>query len=199
MQNLTIAAIIIAEALVGLLGLVVIYMIWTEKISLVKLLSEPNGDASLSRFQFLIFTLVIGLSFLIITIGGKGGPAFPSPIPPEVLTLLGISGSSYLISKGIQFSNPAGVARPALRIAPAEIALKVNSAPPALKVALVNAPESALPSVSWGLDAPAVGTIEVAAGAEAIYRPAPEQAAGTKVTIRAKAAGFEDGTCVVTY
>src|SRR3954469_21459799 len=92
---------------VALLGLAIIWKIADGSIDLSGLISEPNGDASMSRFQFLIFTFVIALSlFLVIT---SSDPAqFPN-IPGTVLSLLGISGSSYLVSKGIQFSDPAGL------------------------------------------------------------------------------------------
>lgn len=93
---------------VGILAFMIVRLIYSGEIDLSQLISEPTGDASMSRFQFLIFTFVIALSlFLVIVATDK--PHFPD-IPPTVLTLLGISGSSYLVSKGIQFSNPGGVA-----------------------------------------------------------------------------------------
>jgi len=94
--------------LIGVLGILVLWKIADGSIDLSRLISEPNGDASMSRFQFLVFTFVIALSLFLVIVSTK--PAgFPN-IPGTVLSLLGISGSSYLISKGIQFSDPAGVA-----------------------------------------------------------------------------------------
>lgn len=93
--------------LVGLLGLAVLWKIATGEINLARLISEPNGDASMSRFQLLVFTFVIALSLFLVIVSRKE-PAFPV-IPAAILSLLGISSSSYLVSKGIQFSNPAGV------------------------------------------------------------------------------------------
>lgn len=87
-------------AFIGLLGITVIWLIISGKINLSKLISEPSGDASLSRFQFLIFTFVIAMCLFLLTI--KSG-SFPS-VSPEILALLGISGGSYVISKGIQAS-----------------------------------------------------------------------------------------------
>ena len=99
--------------LIGLIGIAVLWQIYDGNIDLSRLISEPNGDASMSRFQFLVFTFVISLSlFLVIVAGNKdsnGKPAFPTEIPGGVLTLLGISGSSYAVGKAIQFSDPAGV------------------------------------------------------------------------------------------
>jgi hypothetical protein len=93
--------------LVGALGILVIWKIIDGSIDLNRLISEPNGDASLARFQFLVFTFVISLSLFLVIVANKP-PAFPA-IPGTVLSLLGISGSTYLISKGIQFSDPAGL------------------------------------------------------------------------------------------
>src|SRR5437899_5391814 len=93
---------------VGLFAIAVLWRIADGTIDLARLISEPNGDASMSRFQFMVFTFVIALSLFLVTVSVKPA-AFPN-IPGTVLSLLGISGSSYLISKGIQFSDPAGVA-----------------------------------------------------------------------------------------
>ena len=53
---------------IGLLGIVLLYLILTGRINLERLLSEPNGDASLSRFQFMIFTFVIAMSLFFIVV-----------------------------------------------------------------------------------------------------------------------------------
>lgn len=95
--------------LVGLIGVAVLWQIFDGTIDLSRLISEPNGDASMSRFQFLIFTFVISLSLFLVIVGAKNGPAFPLSIPGGILTLLGISGSSYAVGKAIQFSDPAGI------------------------------------------------------------------------------------------
>jgi len=103
--------------LIGVLGLLVLREIYLGNIDLSRLISEPTGDASMSRFQFLVFTFVIAFSLFLVVVATLSpapgttwaGPHFPE-IPGTVLTLLGISGSSYLVSKGIQFSDPAGIA-----------------------------------------------------------------------------------------
>lgn len=113
MSTLVLIAGYIICVLVGLIGLAVLWQIYDGSIDLSRLISEPNGDASMGRFQFLVFTFVISLSlFLVIAAGNKdsnGKPAFPDSIPGGVLTLLGISGSSYAVGKAIQFSDPAEV------------------------------------------------------------------------------------------
>jgi hypothetical protein len=59
----------------------------------------------MARFQLLVFTFVIAFSlFLLVAQGGK----FPE-ISPGVLTLLGISATTYGIGKGIQASMNGGV------------------------------------------------------------------------------------------
>jgi len=87
---------------VGVLGLTILFLIWTGKINLSALLNEANGQASMSRFQLLIFTFVIATSlFELVGMQGK----FPD-IPSGVLTLLGISASTYAVGKGISYSQP---------------------------------------------------------------------------------------------
>jgi hypothetical protein len=98
----------VALGFLGILGIAVLYYIFTQRIDLSKLLSETNGDASMSRFQLLIFTFVIAASLFLI-VASPNPPAFPKEIPNGVLILLGISASSYLVSKGIQFSSPEGI------------------------------------------------------------------------------------------
>jgi hypothetical protein len=107
MEMLTLVAGYLVCGTVGILAALVLWNIADGSIDLSRLLSEPTGDASLSRFQFLVFTIVIALSLFLVIVSAKPA-AFPN-IPGTVLSLLGISGSSYLISKGIQFSDPAGV------------------------------------------------------------------------------------------
>ncbi len=92
----------VATALIGGFGVVVIAKMARGTINLNKLVSEPDGSgASLSRFQFLIFTFVISMSLFWITLMNTG---FPN-IPNAIFILLGISGGSYLVSKGVQSSN----------------------------------------------------------------------------------------------
>ena len=98
--------------LVAILGFVVIWLILTSRIDLSHLLSEKDGSgASMSRFQLLIFIFVIALSFFLVVIANikilqaKGSydhlPVLPD-VPNGVLALLGISASSYAVSKAIQ-------------------------------------------------------------------------------------------------
>ena len=88
-------------ALIFLFGFAVLVYIANGTIDLSELLSETGDSkgASMSRFQLLIFTLVIALSLFLVTAANM---AFPTSIPPEILTLLGISASTYAVSKGIQ-------------------------------------------------------------------------------------------------
>lgn len=90
--------------IIFLFGFMILAGIASGKIDISKILEEKGTDgASMSRFQLLIFTFVIALSlFLIVVHTGD----FPTKIPPEILTLLGISASTYAVSKGIQ--NSAG-------------------------------------------------------------------------------------------
>lgn len=95
---------IVLCAFIGLLAATIIVWIWQGKINLNYLLCEANGQASMSRFQLLIFTFVIAVSlFELVERTSTGG--FPD-IPNGVLTLLGISASTYAVGKGISYSQP---------------------------------------------------------------------------------------------
>jgi len=129
METLTLIAGYLICGIIGLIGIAVLWQIYDGTIDLSRLISEPNGDASMSRFQFLVFTFVIALSLFLVIAAGKNGdgkPSFPETIPGGILTLLGISGSSYAVGKAIQFSDPAGVEdRPVtVTITPATVTLK---------------------------------------------------------------------------
>ncbi len=87
--------------LLSLFGFMVLAGIATGKIDISKLLAEDGGGASMSRFQLLIFTFVVALSFFLIVVCDC---KFPE-IPPNVLALLGISATTYGVSKGIQASS----------------------------------------------------------------------------------------------
>lgn len=91
---------ILAVFIAGL-GLLILWRILKGDIELNRLLEDEKGKASLSRFQFLIFTFVISMSLYLIIVSGDP-PAFPAEIPGEIFALLGISGGSYVVSKGVQ-------------------------------------------------------------------------------------------------
>jgi hypothetical protein len=84
-------------------GMVVLSKMMTGAIDLKLLLGESGGGASMSRFQLLIFTFVIGLSFFFVVTSNTEAK-FPD-IPQSVLALLGISATTYGVSKGIQASS----------------------------------------------------------------------------------------------
>jgi len=85
---------------VGLFGAVILWKVVTNQIDISRLISEPDGSgASLSRFQFLIFTFVIALGLFWVIVRQEG---FPEEIPEGIFILLGISGGSYVVSKSIQ-------------------------------------------------------------------------------------------------
>jgi hypothetical protein len=87
----------------GLLAATLLTLVWRNKIDLSGLLAEVNGQASVSRFQLVIFTMIIALALFVLTIqDGK----FPY-ISPEILILLGISSSTYAVGKAISFSQPS--------------------------------------------------------------------------------------------
>jgi hypothetical protein len=81
------------------LGALILYGVLKRQIDLTKLISEPDGKASMSRLQLLVFTFVISLSLFFIVVG-SGKWEFPA-ISSEILMLLGISSSTTLVSKAI--------------------------------------------------------------------------------------------------
>ena len=164
-------------ALVGLIGLAILWLIFNGTIDLSRLISEPTGDASMGRFQFLIFTFVISLSLFLVIISGKdkdGKLAFPE-IPGGVLTLLGISGSSFAVGKAIQFSDPGGIEdRPVtVTITPAKAAVHYK-ATQQFKADVARKPDA---KVNWAVVA-GPGTVDADTGlysapAAAAVPPAP--------------------------
>jgi hypothetical protein len=84
--------------LIFLFGFVILAAIASGKIDITELLEEETGGASTSRFQLLIFTFVIGLSFALVVASSSKFPDMPT----NVLALLGVSASTYGVSKGIQ-------------------------------------------------------------------------------------------------
>jgi hypothetical protein len=113
-------------------GLVVLHAIVTDQIRLDSILNEQTGEASVSRFQLLIFTFTIALTLVYLTLCGNG--QFPA-IPKEVLILLGISATTYGVGKGLQLglgSNPPS--GPAPPPAPAPGLATPPPAPPAAAV-----------------------------------------------------------------
>ena len=86
--------------LLGMFATVVLAKMFCGPIDLRLLVSEQDGTASMSRFQFLIFTFVIGASYLLLA--SKASDMTLVEVPNGVLGLLGISGGSYVGSKVVQ-------------------------------------------------------------------------------------------------
>jgi hypothetical protein len=95
---------ILACLFLGALGVIVLFKVATNKIDLEWLISEDNGHASMARFQLLVFTFVVAISFVKLV---EMKDQFPE-INSGVLTLLGISASTYAVGKGIQKSGEDG-------------------------------------------------------------------------------------------
>src|ERR1043166_1725746 len=112
MENLpAIVAAWIVVIFIAAIASIILVKVWVGSISLSGLLSEPvevppvappvPGKGSLSRLQLLMFTFAIGGLYLTLSL--EAGSFVD--IPNQVLGLLGISGGSYVISKGIQEAN----------------------------------------------------------------------------------------------
>jgi hypothetical protein len=109
-QNIATIGFAIIAAIILLFALLILWKIYKNEIAIDGLLTEPpppgvsidDAKASLSRFQFLLFTFVIAGLFLLLSI--EAG-TFVN-IPDNVLYLLGISGGSYALSKAIGPPKP---------------------------------------------------------------------------------------------
>jgi hypothetical protein len=105
MDTLTLIMGIAIVTFLGLLLLTILVSLWIREAKgtgfLWFLISEPYGKASLSRFQNLVFTFVIALSFTWVVLSTS---KFPE-VPAGVFGLLGISGGTYLISKGVSATH----------------------------------------------------------------------------------------------
>jgi len=183
---------------VGLLGLAVLWRIFDGTIDLSRLISEPTGDASMSRFQFLIFTFVIALSLFLVIVAGKNTdckickPALPDSIPTGILSLLGISGSSYLVSKGIQYSDPSGVAdRPVtVTIMPSTVLVRYSQSQQ-FQAEVTRKPDS---KVQWAVVA-GPGSIDAETGLYRAPAVAPtEPGPQVYATVKATCVEFPDAT-----
>jgi hypothetical protein len=111
-QTIAVYSFLVISIILLLFAILVLWKIYRGDISLNGLLSEGGADgvgkASLSRFQFLIFTFVVAGLFLLLSI--EAG-AFVD-IPTNVLGLLGISGASYLVSKAVPSGNAPATKEP---------------------------------------------------------------------------------------
>ncbi len=94
----------VIASFLALVQALLIWRMWTNKIDLSQIISDGTGQASLSRFQFLIFTFVIAVGILYLTIKGE---AFPQ-LDQGILVLLGISGASYVVGKSLDNQTPSG-------------------------------------------------------------------------------------------
>lgn len=180
--------------LVILLEVSIIYLIFAGKIDLSRLISEPNGDASMSRFQLLIFTFVVALSLFFIvaaTNRQSSSPQLPD-VPGGILALLGISASSYLVSKGIQFSSPEGIEDrpPSVTISPASVNLSAGGSTQKFTAEVIRATNT---EVLWSIY-PEVGAI----GAHTGLYTAPDQLPAGANLITVKATSIADASAFGT-
>ncbi|MDP8979294.1 MAG: hypothetical protein M3O35_01740 [Acidobacteriota bacterium] len=149
-----------------ILGLAIVWMIVQGKIDLTRLISEPTGDASMSRLQLLIFTFTVAFSFFVI-VAGNSPPKFPE-VPNGVLALLGISAGAYTVSKGIQFSNAQGVEDrpPDVKVTPATVTYKKGEQRAATQFH-ADVSRTQTKTVEWSIT-PSIGSIDASTG---VYTP----------------------------
>lgn len=170
----------------ALLAITVIWLVWTGKINLDRLISESNGDASMSRFQLLVFTFVIAGSLFLVT-ASPSQPKFPDSIPQGVLLLLGISSSSYLVSKGIQLGSDVGM--PGVTVGPATAHASIGGPGVKFTATVARAGDQ---GVVWSTEGAAGGSVSQ----DGVYTPsaAAPQGVTLPATITVKATSKADPT-----
>jgi hypothetical protein len=90
----------IVTVFIAAFAFAIIYKMLKGDINLMYLIAGDNGNASMARFQFLVFTFVIALGLFLIILSSNP-PTFPTAIPGGILALLGISGGSYVTAKAV--------------------------------------------------------------------------------------------------
>lgn len=90
----------IAAFVIGALAVIVVIWMATNKIDLKYLIADEAGDASMTRFQLLLFTFIVAVG-LVKALAAKDG--FPE-IPNSILVLIGVSGSTYAVGKAVNSS-----------------------------------------------------------------------------------------------
>lgn len=108
----------------GALCALLLWKMWKNEIDLGSILNEANGDASISRFQLLIFTLLVAVGIFLFIVNKLVLP----DLPPSILTLLGISASTYGVGKAISYSRDEGVTTEAERDKNRAVAVQVSAA-----------------------------------------------------------------------
>lgn len=194
MYSLMVAAGYTLLILIGWLAAVVIWKIQKDQIDITYVLAENDGGASMSRFQLMIFTFVISLSLFLVIVGnGETPPRFPEAIPAGVLAILGISASSYLVSKGIQQNMEETSASEAIIVAPAKATVTTGTTQDFSAKNFANADAT----VTWSIEPTdsAYGKIDPKTGR---YAAPPALPAGTHVTVKATTPGQVVGSATIT-
>jgi hypothetical protein len=101
-EFLTVILFGIATFVIGALAVIVVVWIARGTIDLTFLIADEAGDASMSRFQLLIFTFIVAIGLVKVLATSSGLP----DIPTSILVLIGVSGSTYAIGKAVN-SSPA--------------------------------------------------------------------------------------------
>src|ERR1051326_8708126 len=91
-----------ATLLIGALAVIVVVWIARGTIDLTFLIADEAGDASMSRFQLLIFTFIVAIGLVKVLATSSSLPDIPS----SILVLIGVSGSTYAVGKAVN-SSPA--------------------------------------------------------------------------------------------
>jgi len=130
--------------LMGALCVLLLTKMWKNEINLATLLDEANGDASISRFQLLLFSIVVSVGMFLYMLHNLQLP----DVPQSILILVGISASTYAAGKGISYSQPQLMVKPPATIPPAPGANVAPTLTPAQAAAAAVVPVVAQPVVA---------------------------------------------------
>ncbi|MBP1852555.1 hypothetical protein [Rhizobium halophytocola] len=108
-QVIALLVAVVVATLILAAGLTVVRAMWNGTIEISHLLSESTAlpgtapKASLSRFQFLLFTFVVAGLYLVLSL--ETGTLID--VPNGTLVLLGISGGTYVAGKAMNGQGPS--------------------------------------------------------------------------------------------
>jgi len=118
--------------LIGLGGLGALWVLMgvASSFNLKKLVCGSDGSLSTSKFQLVLWTVVIVFSYLVMfSFLGKAKNFADLGLPDNVLIVMGISATTAVVAKGIAVSNAAAAAKAAgIAVAPGSGTVLVSRA-----------------------------------------------------------------------
>ena len=105
----------VAAGLAALIAIWIIFALWSRNNWLPSIIKGQDGRPSTSKFQFILWFVVVAVSLVAIW-GARlsfGEQAFPDEIPPNVWIAIGLGGGTMIAAKGLTSSRASQGAGPA--------------------------------------------------------------------------------------